>query len=306
MKCTAAILFLVFLFPLAFQSIAQETAVDPDFPVARNQELQLISSQFKFTEGPAVDTTGNIYFTDQPNNKIWKYDTSGNLSVFMDNAGRANGLYFNTKGGLIVCADENNQLWLLSSERKITVLTDNFQNKKLNGPNDVWINNNGNIYFTDPYYQREYWKRTKPELKLQSVYLLRKESSVAISVEDSLAKPNGIVGTPDGKYLYIADIGAGKTYRYSINKDGSLDNKKLFAEMGSDGMTIDSKGNVYLTGDGVTVFNKEGVKIKHIPVPAKWTGNVCFGGMNNNWLFITASEKLFRLKMQVKGTERKQ
>ncbi|KAA8483663.1 gluconolactonase [Arcticibacter tournemirensis] len=301
MKCTADIFCLLSLLALSFRSVAQAPDIDPSFPVARNGKLQLISDQFSFTEGPAADAGGNVFFTDQPNNKIWKYDTNGSLTVFMDNAGRANGLYFNRRGELIVCADENNQLWSLSPGGKISVLIYDFQSKKLNGPNDVWINKKGDMYFTDPYYQREYWKRTKPDLKLQSVYLLKQGSHNLVSVEDSLVKPNGIVGTPNGKCLYVADIGASKTYRYTINKDGTLGEKKLFAEMGSDGMTIDNQGNLYLTGNGVTVFNKDGVRIKHIPVPAKWTANVCFGGENNDWLFITASDKLFKIKMQVKA-----
>lgn len=301
MKCTADIIFFLSLLSLSFPLVAQTPDIDPAFPVARNEKLQLISSQFSFTEGPASDDSGNVFFTDQPNNKIWKYDTKGNLTVFMDSAGRANGLYFNTGGELIICADENNQLWSLSPRGKISVLVDDFENKKLNGPNDVWINKKGDIYFTDPYYQRDYWKRTKPELKLQSVYLLKRGSRAAVSVEDSLMKPNGIVGTPDGKHLYVADIGKGKTYKYSIKKDGSLGEKKLFAEMGSDGMTIDNQGNLYLTGNGVTVFNKDGARIKHIRVPAKWTGNVCFGGKNRDWLFITASDKLFKIRMDVKA-----
>ena len=118
-----------------------------------------------------------------------------------------------------------------------------------------------------------------------------------------LVQPNGIVGTPDGKTLYVADLKAGKTYSYAIQKDGSLTGKTLFAPMGSDGMTIDNRGNVYLTGKGVTVFNRKGEKISHIPVEARWTANVCFGGKKRNTLFITASEYLFGIRMKVKGVQ---
>jgi gluconolactonase len=120
-------------------------------------------------------------------------------------------------------------------------------------------------------------------------------------VETTLVKPNGIVGSANGKLLYVADIGGKKTYSYRINKKNQLIDKKLFAEMGSDGMTLDQKGNVYLTGDGVTVFNKKGVKIAHIPVTARWTANVCFGGSDKSTLFITAMDGLYTLDMNVKG-----
>ncbi len=122
-------------------------------------------------------------------------------------------------------------------------------------------------------------------------------------VVDNMIKPNGIVGTPDGKYLYVADIEGNKTYKFTIAEDGSLKDQALFAPQGSDGMTMDEKGNVYLTGKGVTVYNKEGKKIEHIDVPADWTGNVTFGGKEKNILFITASQNIFTLKMKVKGNK---
>jgi gluconolactonase len=116
-----------------------------------------------------------------------------------------------------------------------------------------------------------------------------------------LKQPNGIIGTPDGKILYVADIGAGKTYSYSVKPDGALEDKTLFCEMGSDGMTIDAEGNVYLTGRGVTVFDKTGKKLTNIPVPESWTGNVTFGGKDRHLLLITASKKVYGIKMRVKG-----
>ena len=116
-----------------------------------------------------------------------------------------------------------------------------------------------------------------------------------------LQQPNGIVGTPDGKTLYVSDIKAGKTYAYDIQPDGKLENKRLFCSLGSDGMTIDAEGNVYLTGRGVTVFDKTGKKIEHIDVPESWTANVCFGGRDMKTLFITASKGLYAIQMQVKG-----
>ena len=121
--------------------------------------------------------------------------------------------------------------------------------------------------------------------------------------DSNLQQPNGIIGTADGKLLYVADIRAGKTYRYIINKDGSLMNRELFVDQGSDGMAIDEKGNIYLTGKGVTVYNAAGKKIQQIDVPAKWTANVCFGGKRKDILFITASESVYTLQMQVKGGE---
>jgi gluconolactonase len=266
--------------------------------------LQQISKQFKFTEGPAVDKKGNIFFTDQPNDKIWKYDTDGKLSLYMEKTGRSNGLFFDKKGNLIACADEKNEMWSISPKGKITVLFNGYQGQKFNGPNDLWITPKGGIYFTDPYYQRDYWERKKPDMAKQNVYYWAKGKKEPVIVDDNLKQPNGIVGSPDGKYLYVADIRDSKTYKYEINRDGTLSNRQLFIPQGSDGITLDNQGNLYTTGRGmVTVYDSTGKKIANIPVPSGWVGNVCFGGKNRNTLFITASESIYTLQMQVKGVE---
>jgi gluconolactonase len=269
--------------------------------IADGAKLHLVSDQFKFTEGPATDKKGNVFFTDQPNNKIWEYDTHGKLSVFMDEAGRSNGMYFDKKGNLISCADENEQLWSIAPDKKVTVLVKDYKGKLLNGPNDVFVTSKGKIYFTDPYYQRDYWTRKSSDLDGQKVYYLKAKNKPEVVV-DNMIKPNGIIGTPDGKYLYVADIEANKTYKFTIAEDGSLKDQTLFVPQGSDGMTIDNEGNIYLTGKGVTVYNKEGKRIEHIDVPADWTANITFGGKEKNILFITASQNIYTLKMKVKGT----
>ncbi|MCQ6959357.1 SMP-30/gluconolactonase/LRE family protein [Mucilaginibacter aquariorum] len=268
-----------------------------------DEKPQLISKQFAFTEGPAVDKKGNIFFTDQPNNKIWKYNTDGKLSVFMDNAGRANGTCFDRKGNLIVCADEHNQLWKISANGKVKVLLKTLNGKLFNGPNDLWIDKKGGIYFTDPYYQRDYWTRTKSELEGQKVYYLSNSSLQPEIADESLKKPNGIVGTPDGNYLYVADIGDDKIYKFNIDTDGTLDDRQVFAQQGADGLTLDERGNLYLAGKGITIYNPKGQQIGHIDIPEPWSANVCFGGKNRDVLFITASKAIYTLKMNVRGVE---
>jgi gluconolactonase len=268
-----------------------------------NEKPQLVSKQFIFTEGASVDKKGNVFFTDQPNNKIWEYSRQGKLSVWMDNTGRSNGTYFDNKGNLITCADEHNQLWSISPNKKVTVLVHDLNGRQLNGPNDIWVAPDGGMYITDPYYQRDYWTRKNPDLEGQNVYFLPKGGDKLKTVVTDLEQPNGIVGTPDGKFLYVADIKANKTYRYVILPDGSLTHKQFFTAQGSDGMTLDEKGNVYLTGDGVTVYDPSGNKIAHIQIDEPWTANLCFGGKNKDELFITASKAIYILHMKVKGVE---
>lgn len=286
--------------PLFSQSTPM-TQTEASSIVAPNATLQKLSSQFKFTEGPAVNQAGVVYFTDQPNDKIWMYNPDGTFSLFMDKTGRSNGMYFDRQGNLITCADEKNELWSIGPDKKVTVLLTDFNGHRFNGPNDLWIDPKGGIYFTDPYYQRDYWERKKPELDGEKVYYLPKGARQAILVDSDLKQPNGIIGTPDGKVLYVADIRDNKTYRYDIQADGMLKNRQLYVSQGSDGMTLDNKGNLYLTGKGVTVYGPDRSKLMTIPVPAGWVGNICFAGKNNDMLFITASESVYTLQMQVRG-----
>lgn len=266
--------------------------------VAAGTELQCVSKEFEFTEGPHADAAGNVYFTDQPNDRIMKYTVDGKMETFMQPCGRSNGLYFDNEGNLLACADEKNELWLINvTDKSHKVLVKEYKGKLLNAPNDVWIRPDGGIYFTDPFYKRSYWERGPMEQDGQHVYFLSADYKNLIRVAEDLTQPNGIIGTPDGKKLYVANIGADKTYVYDIQNDGTLANKRLFCSMGSDGMTLDCCGNLYLTGKGVPVFDSAGKQIKQIDVPEGWTANICFGGSGFNTLFITASKGLYTLKM---------
>ncbi len=292
---------------LMFQHLPVNAQImDKNSIIAQGAALELLGEGFSFTEGPAPDDEGNVYFTDQPNNTIvkWTYAT-GELSVFMDDAGRSNGMYFDHVGNLVTCADMDNELWSIDMNTgEVTVLVDNWEGRLLNGPNDLWIRPDGGIYFTDPLYKRGYWERD-PEMQQdgEHVYFLDPVNKRYFRVDEDMVKPNGIIGTPDGKKLYVADIGDRKTYVYDINEDGTLSNRKLFCELGSDGMTIDNQGNIYLTGRGVTVFNPDGEQIAHIPVDKGWTANICFGGPERDMLFITAMDSVFGLKMNVRGVD---
>lgn len=296
---------LVLLFAASPSYLLMAQIEDRKKIVEKGAELTLVQDGFSFTEGPAVARVGDIYFTDQPNNRIHKWNAITNeVTVFKENAGRSNGMFFTLDGTLISCADEENQLWAIDQDGKEEVLVSAFKGKKLNGPNDVWVRPKGGMYFTDPLYPRPYWEGIRSDELQQDgehVYFLSDDRAELFRVAEDLEKPNGIIGTPDGKYLYVADIGAGKTYKYEIREDGYLINKELFCEMGSDGMTIDNRGNVYLTGDGVTVFNSRGDQIAHISVPAKWTANVTFGALDRKTLFITAMDAVYTLKMKTRG-----
>lgn len=290
---------LFFAFLLIVNCSSKKSIISNDL-VQENAEIELISSQFSFTEGPASDTFGNVYFTDQPNDKIYVWNWKTNkIEEFLEKTGRANGTFFDQKGNLLTCSDENGEIWKINEDGVAEVLTTSFEGKRLNGPNDLWVDQNNGIYFTDPLYVRDYWKNFKQEIQDKNLYY--RNSDGKITKLDTFTQPNGIVGSQKLKKLYVSDIDANKTYVYDIQGDGKLINKKLFCNLGSDGMTLDNLGNLYLTGKGVTVYNKNGEQIHHISVPENWTANVTFGGENFSTLFITASKSVYTLKMNVSG-----
>lgn len=270
--------------------------------IAENAKVIQASTGYAFTEGPAVSPDGKVFFTDQPNDRIYVWDETRGIELWSDNTGRSNGMYFNTDSQLVACADLHNQLVYFDRDKKKHFLFENYEDRYLNGPNDLWIAPNGDIYFTDPYYHRDYWKEGHtPAQDVRGVYHLSHEGA-ASRVIDDYKQPNGIIGTPDGKILYVADINDRKIWKYGIQPDGALSSKTLFAPEGSDGMTIDDRGNIYLTMGKVWVYSPDGEMIQEIAIPEN-PSNVCFGGKDRDILFITARTSVYTLKMNVKGVQ---
>jgi len=265
--------------------------------VATGAKVEKLAGGFAFTEGPAADPNGDIYFSDIPNNRIHKWAVeAGKLSTFREDSGGSNGLYFDKNGNLLACEGGGRRLVSICPKCMVTVLADTYEGKKFNSLNDLWIDPKGGIYFTDP----RYGNRDGMEQDGEHVYYLSPDRKKTIRVISDMVRPNGLIGTRDGKTLYVADHGGKKTFVYTVNKDGTLSNKKLFAPEGSDGMTIDSQGNIYLTTNAVAVYNKEGRKIETIEVP-EGPANVTFGGKDKQTLFITARTSLYAIRMRVKG-----
>ena len=268
--------------------------------------LKKLAGDFAFTEGPTCDKNGNVFFVDQNNCRIMEWSADGKLSTFMQPSGYANGMYFDANGNLIACADEHNQLWSIAPDKTVTVLITNYNGLYMNGPNDVWVAPNGAMYITDPLFRRTWWTNQVTRVSSQEVFYLSPDRKTLKRVTEDLRQPNGITGTPDGKNLFVADMGANQTWRYDIQPDGSLTNKTLICRAGSDGMTIDTEGNLYLTGRyqnnrGVTVFDKTGKEIDHVDVPESWTANVCFSGKDRKTLFITASTGFYSIECRYAG-----
>lgn len=264
--------------------------------VATGAKVEKLAGGFAFTEGPAADPNGDIYFSDIPNNRIHKWAVEAKkLSTFREDSGGSNGLYFDKKGNLVACEGSGRRLVSICPKCMVTVLAETYEGKKFNSLNDLWIDPKGGVYFTDP----RYGNRDGIEQDGEHVYYLSPDRKKIIRVINDMVRPNGLIGTRDGKTLYVADHGDKKTFVYTINKDGTLSNKKLFAPEGSDGMTIDNQGNIYLTTNAVAVYDKEGRKIETIEVP-EGPANVTFGGKDKQTLFITARTSLYAIRMRVK------
>ncbi|MCZ6671393.1 MAG: SMP-30/gluconolactonase/LRE family protein, partial [Verrucomicrobia bacterium] len=266
--------------------------------VARNGELTQIADGFKFTEGGARDVEGNIFFTDVRNNKIHKWNFKTNkVTIFKDDSRGANGCWIDSNGNLIVCEHGGRGIYQINKDGSRKTIVNEYEGKKLNSPNDLWMDKRGGIYFSDPRYGQN---RDDMEQEGEHVYYLSPNRKKLTRVTDDLVRPNGLLGSLDGKTLYIADQGDGKTFAYDIKPDGTLKNKRLFIEEGSDGVTIDHKGNIYITNTAVRVFSPDGSFIEEIVIP-KRPSNVCFGGDEGKTLFITAREAVYSLQMKVRG-----
>jgi gluconolactonase len=272
-----------------------------DSLVAPGAKLEKLAGNFEFTEGATCDAQGNVFFTDQPNNRILEWSVDGKLSTFLQPAGRANGMYFDAQGNLIACAEEHNELWSIAPDKKITRLVTEYQGQAFHGPNDVWVAPNGSIYFTDPFYGRKWTDTNRVKFKGEKVFYLSADHTVLRPVIEDFKKPNGVTGSPDGKRLYADDIDGGRIWRYDILPDGALTNKTLACNQGCDGMTVDELGDIYLAGRGVTIFSPEGKKIEHIDVDEPWTANLSFSGADHQTLFLTASKSIYSIRMRVKG-----
>jgi gluconolactonase len=286
--------------------LAAQRSMPPPGPppagiLAPGAQVEKLADDFIFTEGPTSDDQGNVYFVDQNNNRIMEYDTAGHLSTFMQPSGYSNGMSYDGHGHLIAAADEKNEMWSIDiATKQVTVLFNSYEGKLLNGPNDVWVQpTTGRLYFTDPYYERSWWHRG-PKENPETVYFYDPTTKKLTRGIDDMVQPNGIIGTPDGKRLYVADIRGRKTFVYDINDDGTLSNKTLFCESGSDGMTMDAAGNIYLTsGRAVQVYDPSGQHLGSIAVP-EVPANVCFGGADGQTLFITARTGFYAVKTLMK------
>jgi gluconolactonase len=265
--------------------------------VAPGAQPELLHEGFIFTEGPAADAQGNIYFTDIPANRIYLWTTAGELQTFREDTRGTNGLFFDADWNLFACEGGGGRITRIGSDGSITAVVDQHNGAPFNSPNDLWLDEHGGIYFTDPRYGDE---SNNPQPGYYVYYLAPGANEAQLIITD-MVKPNGIIGTRDGSTLYVADHLGNETYAYTITAPGQLSDKRLMAPQGSDGLTLDEQGNLYLTGGrNITVYNTQGELLQTLEFPMA-PANMTFGGSDRDVLFVTARSGLYSLQMAVKG-----
>lgn len=265
--------------------------------IADGAEVKKLHGEFEFIEGPIADPEGNVYFSDIPANRTYIWTVDGELKIFREDTGGANGLNFDSDGNLYFCEGTKQRVTMMDPAGKLTTIVERYEGNRLNSPNDLWFDAKGGFYLTDPRYQ---FFTYEMEQDGEHVYYISPDRKSITRVTQDIPKPNGIVGSLDGKILYVAST-SGKIYSFEINDDATLTKKKVFANLGSDGVTLDEKGNLYLTWvGGVHVYDPKGNKIEMIKVP-EMPANCGFGGKDGKTLFMTSRTGLYAIDMTVRG-----
>jgi gluconolactonase len=275
--------------------------------------VEKVAGGCKFTEGPAVDAAGNVFFSDSPNNRIMVLPAGGTARVWKTGTRGANGMLFDRQGRLVTCnsqlAPDGRSVTRYEKNGRVTLLADRYAGKKLNSPNDLALDRSGRIYFTDP----RYGEAGDLEQDRMAVYRIEKDGKLTPVIDD-VQVPNGILITPDNRTLYVADNnpaqgGARTLIAYDIDRGRRVSRRKVLYDLGSergiDGMVLDVEGNIYATAGlgertGVYVISPQGNLLTFIRTPETAT-NCTFGGPDLRTLYITAGESLYRIRTTLSG-----
>lgn len=283
-----------------------------------------------FLEGPAVDAHGTVYFSDLRANRIMTLTADGELGIFREDAGRANGNVFDQQGRLVTCEGAEHGA---RGRRRVTrtdiatgeveVLADSYEGRRLNSPNDVTVDTQGRLYFTDPRYDAD---RSDLEMDVEGVYRIDTDGTVTrIIGQPDVERPNGLAVTPDDRVLYVIDSnhhmdGNRMVWAFALDADGNAVDRWAVYDFapgrGGDGMELDMAGNLYVCAGiltqrlptettqnppGVYVITPSGELLERIPIPTDVITNCCFGGGDKRTLYVTAGHMLYRTRVNVPG-----
>jgi gluconolactonase len=289
-----------------------------------------IAARTCLLEGPAFDGDGNLFFSDIVSNRIYRMTPDGALSIFRADSGRTNGNTFDAHGHLISCEGAEfgigGRRRLVRTDQAtghIQVLTERYQGKRYNSPNDVVVDIQGRIWFTDPFYGED---RRALELDAEAVYRIDADGSISrVLSQPQIERPNGLAITPDSRTLYIIDShtrtgGNRKVWSFTVAEDGALSSQRLVFDFGrgrgGDGMRLDENGNLWVAAGilhprhegetaevpaGVYVITPHGELLGRIPIPEDLCTNLTFGGPGRRTLYVTAGKSIFKIPLAVSG-----
>lgn len=266
-----------------------------DMPLSQvllpGEDWQLLGEGYKFTEGPAVDAKGNVFFTDVPDSRIYKIDLEGNVTLFASDTAHTNGLMVGPDGWLYGCRNGDKQIVAWDETGRMNIITQGVES------NDLVVASDGGIYFTDPAHRQVWYINPAGEKRV---------------VTDGF-RPNGVILTPDEGTLVVTDSDEPHLWTFRVEKDGSLAHRERYysplqlpsgaKRPGSDGMTVDKDGRLYVaTYAGIQMFDPTGRLGGSIAKPQeKFLSNVTFGGPNFEFLYATCSDKIYRRKTKTAG-----
>lgn len=321
-----AVALVACLMPIAVRAQSVQTLFDPNV-------VPETAATVCFLEGPAVDADGSVYFSDIAGNRIMKMDAKGQVSVFRADSGRTNGNTFDRERRLISCegAEQGTEQGpgrrrIVRTDMKsgaISVLTERYQGKRYNSPNDVCADKIGRVWFTDPYYGTD---RSQLEMDVEGVYRIDADGTVTrVLSQEQVQRPNGIAITPDARTLYVIDShpkpgGSRKIWAFDVDASGAPGKQRLVYDFGKgrggDGMRLDTQGNLWVAagisvkrGPGETLDNPPGVYVisprgellGRIPIPENLITNLAFGGPERKTLYVTSGKTLYRVPVNVAG-----
>jgi gluconolactonase len=268
-------------------------------------EVKKVHGNLMFTEGPAFDEQGNLYFSDVAGNKLYHVDAKGELSVLLDPSNHTNGLMIDGAGNIVACEMDGRLIQVNPKSKEVKSLADGYEGKRFNAPNDLVIDKAGGIYFTDPHF-----RAPMPLPQGVRAFYYRAPDGKVTRLGTVEAAPNGIILSPDEKTLYVIPSLSADMLAYPVEAPGKLGASRVFCSLkqaegqmgrGGDGLTIDTKGNLYITSAlGIQVFDSAGKHLGTIAFPEQ-PANCTFGGSDNKTLFVTARTGLYSVPMEATG-----
>ena len=308
------------------QITKKDSALDEIVPAGA--KIEKLAEGFLFTEGPIwvprnEESEGYLLFSDPNNNVIYRWTQDGQLSIFMTKSGYrgmdigeygqpgSNGLTLDRQRRLTINQHGNRRVVRMEKNGQLTVLADHYEGKRLNSPNDLVYKSDGALYFTDPPFGLpKFFDDPRKELPYSGVFRVSPDGKSVQLLTKELSGPNGLAFSPDEKYFYVDNWDDKKKIimRYEVNADGTLSKGKVFFDMTSaegedalDGLKIDQKGNLYVSGPGgLWIISPEGKHLGTIAGP-EHPHNFAWGDDDGKTLYLCAKTGLYRIRLNVPG-----